>query len=562
MDIFQDFQSNNSNPLIVFDQDDDGGLTSADVKAEKIETKNKDEDKLKLDYFEDQSLAQDYVCKICQFIVVDPREHNTGAVYTCTSLFCYNCILSWIKSGKSYCPSPGCLTSGFDESAFREIGSRDTTRLNGLKMKCPFSCGSTFAYSDYIYLSHRVQCPANPANLCKICKSTKTNPIGVHDCRIVFNEMRQKIESLNNKVVKLNGVIDQLRRDLEISRKESNAKGVSSDHVESNDNKQSKKAGTKGNQQTKIEKSGEKLKDGKKDKKPAKNTSTSGSSDNQPTGGTKALDKTSTTIKEQKFTVTFFSNNYLNKPGSSGINLIFHYGDKSFNFDEAQVTLTFRTFRSLLTDMMGHEPGLMLLIRHRVLQDKDVVKFCGFQPGNNVITIIPNEAPNYSEPGYKLHLFSPKSPQKAKNDDAKQNNLINFYSNNMSPQPGANRIKLILQSESATFMTDSVKLDRTIGDIRNQAKTILGNNPTKMIFLSHLILEDNLSVNNCDLQPGTTDITLLPPNFQLKYGANGALHLNRFLTNKSHGVKSNKANSLASLPVHQALLMHGWQIHS
>ncbi|XP_053201573.1 uncharacterized protein LOC128386552 [Panonychus citri] len=526
MDLLNDLTSSTGdNPLIVFDCDSVNPLDQLKSSSDRKETgdskpKSRNGDKLELKHFHDQTLAQDYVCKICQFMVVDPREHNViGSTFTCASLFCYNCICNWIKSGKSYCPSPGCLTIGFEESAFREIGARDVARLSGLMMNCPFSCGLKLTYSDYTFLSHRNQCPSNPENMCKICKSPKLDSGGGHDCRIVFNEMRQKIDSLNIKVSKLNGVIDQLRSELATAKKEetktkNGPSGIKKEAI-GKDKKGVNDQKGKDNQPI-ASKTDAKI--NKRDLKSLKITTEkqNSSKEKQLISETKSGDKDGGQAKESnKISINFYSNSYypLGTFGSfSGINLVFHYGKRSINFYDVASTSTVRDFRRCITTIIGHDPGLMLFIRHTVLYRCSGIKqHCGFRMGNNVVTILPVDTPNYEEPDCRIPLYLPSENINA---ISKNSRLLNFYSNNLDSQRGADGVQVTLVSDNSSFMIDSVDDEMTLGDIRHKAAQLIGK----------------------------SDITLIPGDGHFKYDANDVLHLNRFQENKS---LANKPSNLS-----------------
>ena len=143
--------------------------------------------------FIDSSSANDYVCKICHFMAVDPLEHVPGPNVTCSNIFCLPCVKTYSTSGLSSCPAEGCLTTGFDWSSLRELGTREVARLSNLMLNCEFKCSQAIPYKDYWI--HREKCPANPDNFCEICDS----PIScdTHSCREVYIQLKKKDETFN-----------------------------------------------------------------------------------------------------------------------------------------------------------------------------------------------------------------------------------------------------------------------------------------------------------------------------------------------------------------------------
>ncbi|XP_053204005.1 uncharacterized protein LOC128388601 [Panonychus citri] len=162
--------------------------------------------------FVDSSAANDYVCKICHFMAVDPLEHVPGPNVTCSNIFCLPCVKTYSTSGLASCPAEGCLTSGFDWSSLRELGTREIARLSNLMLNCEFKCSQVIPYRDY--WTHREKCLANPDNFCEICDSQKT--LDNHNCRETFNQLKKRNKSLDEENHQLKVENNNLRRELRL----------------------------------------------------------------------------------------------------------------------------------------------------------------------------------------------------------------------------------------------------------------------------------------------------------------------------------------------------------
>ncbi|XP_053203991.1 uncharacterized protein LOC128388591 [Panonychus citri] len=552
--------------------------------------------------FVDSSAANDYVCKICHFMAVDPLEHVPGPNVTCSNIFCLPCVKTYSTSGLASCPAEGCLTSGFDWSSLRELGTREIARLSNLMLNCEFKCSQVIPYRDY--WTHREKCPANPDNFCEICDSPKT--CDTHSCREVFIQLKKKDETLVKENNQLKAEIDKLRRELDSlrgERAEKMSNGISSTTTytpenqsnHSNDNNSdsntpntpttSSGAGTvsttsedknaiKSSQRTKV---GPPKVNGNKNGKPDNNNNTNSQHNyNRDNWDSKSSSSHNNKgIRESEETgflrgavpqYKFHSNCFMIKSDHSRIRLIFHYGEKSYKIDDAQSTFTFRTLRSLLHDMMKHDPGIMLLVRHRILDDRETISSCGFKPGLNSISLVPYDTPDFNEPGFRLGLYrlkhatDPLDAKKVPPGTIKPNDLpfiskeaIDFYSNSLDPQIGEKDITLSFHKGGKDDSLEiKVKRDQTIGSIRSMVDYMIEGGCGKMMHITHQLIRDDMTVRQYGIGFGTVDITLLPASFPIDLDKTRTLHLIRFRNNgkmskKFTGKLKSRTNSMASL---------------
>uniref|UniRef100_T1JQD3 RING-type domain-containing protein n=1 Tax=Tetranychus urticae TaxID=32264 RepID=T1JQD3_TETUR len=548
-------------------------MENCNENQEQVDVKTKNDFNrtfLSPDIFTDPSSANDYVCKICHFMAVDPLEHVPGPDVKCSNIFCLPCVETYCDSGLSSCPAEGCLTTGFNAASLRELGIREIARLSNLTLRCEFNCNQVIPYRDY--WTHRDICPTNPTNFCKICDSPRISE--THSCRSAFVELKETGEILKKENGQLKNEIDMLRRELDLLRferagkikngsstvaddenkcsspdnRDTNGFSTLTSH-DSNNNNSPRRPGF-----NKINKVGKE-----------KRNSVYESVDSKPSSGLTNEDKDDKKtgfLRGSMPQYKFHSNIPKHRP-EHRIRLIFHYAERSYNLNEVQASLTFRTLRSLLTDMMKFDPGIMLLLQHRTLNDRQTVGSCGFKPGSNAISLVPFDTPDYNEPGFRLGLYRFKDssdpldglkgfrqPTNSTDSQYKSKEAIYFYSNCLNHKSSEDEDITLNFNSNGKLYSMEVKKEQTIGEIRSMIGIIINKSPGKMMYITHLLIEDDMTVQQCNIS-GTTDITLLPSTFPVNLESAQTLNMIRFrggkLAKRSPNSLKSRTSSMASL---------------
>ena len=140
------------------------------------------------------SIKDEITCEICQGILVKPKQ-----CISCESIFCENCINSWLKKNNS-CPK---RCSKFE---IKDCPRLMKKLLEKLIIQCSF-CKKEFNYDTFVDKHYEGCCKENKSIKCPFCPDCQIKMKEFEEYQKKNNEEKEKllkeIEVLKNKIKEL-----------------------------------------------------------------------------------------------------------------------------------------------------------------------------------------------------------------------------------------------------------------------------------------------------------------------------------------------------------------------